>query len=538
MRMRFWVLLGTSAVFLWSAFALPRPNAARQADSPASTSSGERESSDPASRLSLRLPAGTTESIPFDPPGEAASVRTLEGNWGSTRNVPTDAWAERLFRRLDRNGDGLLNVDEMPAALRAECDRWGADKNGLIGLDDFKAYFRFRVEQTQRVSLGLATGSVPGNSPGPDYASDNSLPVGKLSPETGGRDHPPGQYHSGGASSQGPGSREDASRLAQSDSPGVDGLPSLPGGQPPANALDPVQQPRRASRLLTAEQIETQFVVAALTGPARTGTPSGKAGGAAGAASRVSPRAPATPLAPSPARPAAQPPAPASLPDSLATVPLPINGSAYWNTREQQNEARLRLGHAPVLFLGDSITDGLAAGVGTPVWETFYAPLGMEDFAIAGLTTSQVLWQVRTGQVAALSPDVVVLMIGTNNLALGQSPAAVASGITEIVREIQAQSARTQVLLLGIFPRGRTPAEPLRQSIAQVNARIAALDDGDRVRYLDIGNNFLQPDGTISPLVMPDFLHPSEWGYLVYTASVWPPLVELLAEAAAADAPR
>jgi len=84
------------------------------------------------------------------------------------------------------------------------------------------------------------------------------------------------------------------------------------------------------------------------------------------------------------------------------------------------------------------------------------------------------------------------------------------------------------LLLLGIFPRGQTPAEPLRNSIVQVNSRIAALDDGDRIRYLHIGSNFLQPDGTISPLVMPDFLHPSEWGYLVYTGSVWGPVMDLL----------
>src|SRR5262249_5199540 len=129
--------------------------------------------------------------------------------------------------------------------------------------------------------------------------------------------------------------------------------------------------------------------------------------------------------APAPGPPKA-PPAPA-IPDALATTPLPITGrnNKYWTVREGQNETRLRDGHASLLFLGDSTTDGFQT-VGQSVWDTFWAPLDAEDFAIAGLTTSEVLWQVETGQVARASPDVVVLMIGTNNLGLGQSPPAVA----------------------------------------------------------------------------------------------------------------
>jgi beta-glucosidase len=202
-------------------------------------------------------------------------------------------------------------------------------------------------------------------------------------------------------------------------------------------------------------------------------------------------------------------------------------GNAYWNLREARNEARAAQGPAPILFLGDSITDWFATGPGQPVWDTFLAPLGAENFAVAGVTTWQVLWQVESGQVATLAPDVVVLMIGTNNLALGQSPPAVAEGIAEIVDEITARSPRTKVLLLGILPRGRTAVEPLRAAIAQVNAAIASLDDGQRVRYLDVGSQFLQPDGTLPPTVMADGLHPTLWGYEILIASIWQPLLRL-----------
>lgn len=217
--------------------------------------------------------------------------------------------------------------------------------------------------------------------------------------------------------------------------------------------------------------------------------------------------------------------------DALATTALPLNNAsvAYWTARDVQNRRWLAQGgRASVLFLGDSITEGLTFGAGKMVWDTYYAPLGMANFAVSGATTSQVLWQVETGQVAAADPDAVVLLIGTNNLSLGQSPRAIAEGIAKIVFSIQEQLPETRILVLGVLPRGRSPVDPLRRQIAEINRRIAALEDGDRVQVLDIGGWFLQRNGTISSAVMPDYVHPSLWGYQIYGTYTWQPLIEAL----------
>ena len=238
---------------------------------------------------------------------------------------------------------------------------------------------------------------------------------------------------------------------------------------------------------------------------------------------------------PSPTRGPTAPSQPAAAPtisdlDRLATTALPLDrrGNSYWQLRDKQNEARARQGHAPVLFLGDSITDLLKSGAGQPVWDTCFAPLGAEDFAVGGLTTSEVLWQVQTGQVAALTPDVVILLIGTNNLSLGQSPAAVAAGVTEVVGQIQDQLPQTRILLLGVLPRGQSSADPFRAKVAQVNRILAASSLGDAVAFLDIGDAYLQPDGTMPATLMPDYLHPSPLGYDLYAAAIWQPLLDLL----------
>ncbi len=211
---------------------------------------------------------------------------------------------------------------------------------------------------------------------------------------------------------------------------------------------------------------------------------------------------------------------------SAATTPMALTdgGNDYWLGRQAQIAARAAQGHANVVFLGDSITDFLESGAGQPVWQSALAPLGAVDFAVSGVTTSQLLWQVETGQVAAVTPDVVVLQIGTNNLGQGQTPLDTAAGIATIVSHIVAQLPRTRILLLGILPRGQSPSDPLRLEVAEVNRLLATRADGRLVRYLDVGPAFLQPDGTISPAVMPDFLHPSALGYQIFTSALMPSL--------------
>ncbi len=216
---------------------------------------------------------------------------------------------------------------------------------------------------------------------------------------------------------------------------------------------------------------------------------------------------------------------------SLANLAVSLAGSAdpAWPARNAQNEAWLAQGgQARVLFLGDSITDWLANGAGQPVWDNSFQPLGAADFAVGGIGAAQVLWQVEQGQVARAAPSVVVLLIGSNDLYVGRSPQAVAAGTAQIIGEIRGQLPGTRVLLLGDLPRGQSPTDPLRGQIAQLNRLLANLDDGNRVRFLDIGGHFVQPDGTISPQVMPDYLHPGLLGYQIYEDLVSGPLLQLL----------
>jgi beta-glucosidase len=202
-----------------------------------------------------------------------------------------------------------------------------------------------------------------------------------------------------------------------------------------------------------------------------------------------------------------------------APAPPDAGADVYRAAREAQIEARSRLGHASVLFLGDSITDGLQRA---PAWQSAFAPLGAADFGVAGATAAQVLSQVQSGQVAAVTPDMVVLLVGTNDLGRGRSPAETAAGVAAVVHAVEGQLPQAHIVLVGLLPRGWSPADPLRAAVAEVNRLLAPLADGRRVAFLDTGAAFLRPDGTITPAVMADALHPTVLGYQIYAAALRP----------------
>ncbi len=191
-----------------------------------------------------------------------------------------------------------------------------------------------------------------------------------------------------------------------------------------------------------------------------------------------------------------------------------------------------------IVMLGDSITHFWG---GEPVggrrtaaeeWDRFFAGRRVVNLGYGWDRTENVLWRLTHGEFEHVSPKVVVLMIGTNNIDVN-TPDEIAAGVGAVSLEIHRRSPSTRILLLSIFPRGEKPSDPARAKVAAVNQRIAALDGKEGVTYLDIGSTFLEPDGSISETVMYDFLHPSALGYARWTAAMKPTLDRLLAADAA-----
>jgi lysophospholipase L1-like esterase len=187
-------------------------------------------------------------------------------------------------------------------------------------------------------------------------------------------------------------------------------------------------------------------------------------------------------------------------------------------------------GKAQLVFLGDSITAGW--GSKKEIWDKAFGAYAPANFGIGGDRTQHVLWRIQNGELDGIKPKACVLMIGTNNS--GTDPAeGIVKGITAIVETIRAKQPQAKILLLAVFPRGEKPTTPAkanlsRDKLKQVNDAIAKLDDGKNIHFLDIGSKFLQPDGSITKEIMPDFLHLSAAGYQIWADAISPKLAELM----------
>ncbi len=200
------------------------------------------------------------------------------------------------------------------------------------------------------------------------------------------------------------------------------------------------------------------------------------------------------------------PPPPPGTPPALYPAPR----LDWWFNRFEDNINKLKDGPYEMIWDGDSITDNWQ-NPGKDVWAAHFGKIKVADFAIGGDQVQHVLWRVQHGQLDGQDPKLVMLMIGTNNL--GQDPQSV---------ENEKRCPHAQILLLAIFPRSPKPTDPARDWIAKVNAIISGYVSDPRVTYLDFGAQFLHPDGTLTPDMMGDFLHPGPKGYEIWANAITP----------------
>jgi len=212
---------------------------------------------------------------------------------------------------------------------------------------------------------------------------------------------------------------------------------------------------------------------------------------------------------------------------NAAVTPAPRDQEEWWVKRHEAVLERVRRGGVDLLFVGDSITQGWEKA-GEAVWQHHYAGRNAVNLGFSGDRTQHVLWRLDHGEVEGIQPKLAVVMIGTNNSSGDDHSAEqIADGVAAVVAMLRERLPEAHVLLLGIFPRGQKP-DAQREKIAEVNHRIAGLADGKKVQFLDIGEKFVNPDGTISPEIMPDYLHLSTRGYEIWADAIEPAVAKLL----------
>lgn len=196
---------------------------------------------------------------------------------------------------------------------------------------------------------------------------------------------------------------------------------------------------------------------------------------------------------------------------------------------------KAKRGKIDLYFLGDSITRRWGA-LDYPQllehWKKAFFGWNAANFGWGGDTTRNILWRIRNGELDGVSPKVVVLMAGTNNLGK-DSARDIAAGVAAILAAIREKAPAAAVILMSVPPRYDRPG--LLEATLEVNRGLARLA-GERVRFVDLTERLGGADGKALPGTMDkDGIHLAAGGYEAWAEALRPHLLELLGPPAAED---
>jgi cephalosporin-C deacetylase-like acetyl esterase/lysophospholipase L1-like esterase len=203
-------------------------------------------------------------------------------------------------------------------------------------------------------------------------------------------------------------------------------------------------------------------------------------------------------------------------------------------------------GQIDLYFLGDSITRRWGAADAQyqellANWKQSFFGWNAADFGWGSDTTQNILWRLSHGELDGVNPKVIVLMAGTNNVGRAgplkwndATAADVAKGIQAILQVCRKKAPGARIVLMGVTPRNDNME--MMPVINGINARLAKLADGRRVRYLNINDRLADANGQLyDGMINPDHLHLAVQGYQVWADALKPVLTEWLGPPAPTD---
>jgi lysophospholipase L1-like esterase len=246
--------------------------------------------------------------------------------------------------------------------------------------------------------------------------------------------------------------------------------------------------------------------------------------------------APATPAAPPASRPVPLVEDPTKPSAARSNASGAINNG--WLNTHNRFVATAKAGGIDLYMEGDSITD-FWKGRFAANWNQNLGPWKPGDFGISGDRTQNVLYRIANGELDGVNPKVIVLLIGTNNLASNATYGIntvddTVKGIKAVMEALHEKAPQAKLLVIGVMPRNdgppKAPAD-IWSNIGKVNAALAKFADGKTIKFLDLNDKLADKDGKLLPGVMgTDNLHPSDKGYQIWADAMKPILTEWLGE--------
>jgi lysophospholipase L1-like esterase len=191
---------------------------------------------------------------------------------------------------------------------------------------------------------------------------------------------------------------------------------------------------------------------------------------------------------------------------------------------------KARRGRIDVYFAGDSITRRWGATDYPELlanWTRNFHGWNAANFGWGADRVENILWRLHNGELDGVHPRIIVLLAGTNNVP-NTPPTEIARGIEAILDGMRSKAPGAVIVLTAIFPRNDNTA--WLPVIDKVNAGLARLADGKRVRFLNINDKLADGKGKLYEGMMnaADKLHPTLKGYQVWADALKPIFTEIL----------
>lgn len=222
-------------------------------------------------------------------------------------------------------------------------------------------------------------------------------------------------------------------------------------------------------------------------------------------------------------------------PVNTAVIPVPkLEDDCYdwWERHERILNEQTEM-NPEVVLIGDSITHFWGGEPRTKgmqameSWQSVFATYRVLNMGFGWDRIQNVLWRLDQGEMAGLSPQSVMILIGTNNTsetenARANQPDEIAEGLKAICDRVAAIAPDARIIIMAVFPREQVPDHPRRQLIVEINKRYQQLAEERGYDFVDIGPQLLEQDGTLSAETAPDFCHLSDSGYRIWADAIRP----------------
>lgn len=208
----------------------------------------------------------------------------------------------------------------------------------------------------------------------------------------------------------------------------------------------------------------------------------------------------------------------------------------------RQLVAKTKKGKIDVYFQGDSITRRWGATDYPKLlahWKRSFNGWNAANFAWGGDNTHHMLWRMRNGELEGVSPKVICLQAGANNLPwTGKADEThvrdVVEGIQAIIAEFRSRFPKVPIVLTAMFPRDQNGE--LGPAIDAINMKLEGLSESDAlIHWININAALVDSQGKLLPTVSFDGIHLEQAGYEVWARALRPILAELLGPPAKVD---